>query len=456
MAYGNDISFDFTKRWCYCTTLLSILCVAGASGRQHVVLDNYSRGGKMRTRFFAGPVMCILVLTAVLAFPSIGLTQNKPIVIGMPYPLGGPAAIYTKPTIAGHELARDEINARGGVLGRPLKFIYRDTKVKPDVAVREARSLVLKDKVDFLMGGLSSAVGLAMSEVALEHKILMVQPIPKTSALTEEKGHRYVVRTASNTVIEGRAAAQIVAKNPKFKRIYTIGLDYEYGHKVTEAFVDRLKKLNPEVEIVGQAWPRLGETQYTNFITAILEKQPDLVYSSLWGGHFVAFVKQANPIGYFKQTQHLNVAEAGSVEVCRTLGNEMPAGMISNAYDVPEFPATPAHQKYVQNYTKRVPFASWGIQGYIATYFLAAAIEKAGTTDTEKVIDAFEGLTIDTPIGPQTIRAFDHQASRGQVWGVVTCGGGKPPCKLDNVKYIGAEGLWNSIEEIKKLRAQAR
>ncbi|GIX46239.1 MAG: ABC transporter substrate-binding protein [Candidatus Tectimicrobiota bacterium] len=397
-----------------------------------------------------------VIILLPLGYAASSLAQSEPIRIGVLYPLGGPAAIYSKPALVGHELARDEINAEGGVLGRPLEFLVRDTKVKPDVAVREARALVLKDRVDFLMGGLSSAVGLAISEVAREHRVLIVQPIPKSSAITEERGHRYVVRTASNTVIEGRAAAVLAAKNPQNRRIYTISLDYEYGHKVTEAFIEHLRRLNPAVEIVGQAWPRLGETQYTNFITAILEAQPDLVYSSLWGGHFVAFVKQANPLGYFQRLRHLNVAEAGSVEVCRTLGEEMPAGIISNAYDVPEFPDTPAHRRYVEAYTKRAPYASWGIQGYIATYFLAAAIEKAGTTDTEKVIDAFEGLTIDTPIGPQTIRAFDHQASRGQVWGVITCGGGDPPCKLDHVEYIGAEGLWNSVEEIKRLRAQSQ
>src|SRR2546429_9354838 len=143
---------------------------------------------------------------------------------------------------------------------------------------------------------MASAEARAVSVVAKENKIVFIAPIPKTDQLTAaDKLHPYVFRVAANTTMEGRSAAEIVAKWPVTK-IATIAFDYAYGQDVTKAFVEHIKKLKPGVDIVDQQWPKLGEADYTPFINAQMGKRPEAVFSSLWGGHFLTFAKQAKPL----------------------------------------------------------------------------------------------------------------------------------------------------------------
>jgi branched-chain amino acid transport system substrate-binding protein len=386
------------------------------------------------------------------------VTEKKPITIGLLYGITGFAAVYNKPAIAGHELAQAEINERGGVLGRPIRYILKDTQTKPDVGARMAKELILKDKVDFLMGTLSSAEGLAVSQVAKEHKILFIATIPKSDRITEDMGHRYVFRIASNTTIEGRAVAELEKNTPNMK-YYTLANDYEYGRMVVEAFVDRIKKIKPGAEIVGQSWPKLGEMEYTPYITTILAAKPDAVINFVYGGMAVAMIKQANPYGFFDKVKFITGAEVVSTEMAEPLGKEMPEGIWGNAYDIFYWPDTPEHKRWTKAYLDKtgeryVP--GWAIQGYLGTYFLVEAIKKAKKIDTEAVIDALEGLTIKSPIGPITIRKYDHQANRGQIWGKTKFDPNYGFTILEEIKYIGAEGLWHTEEEIKVLREKAQ
>jgi branched-chain amino acid transport system substrate-binding protein len=213
-----------------------------------------------------------------------------------------------------------------------------------------------------------------------------------------------------------------VAKWP-VKRLATIGPDYAYGQDVTRAFVEHIRKIKPGVEIVDQQWPKLGEADYTPFINAQLAKKPDAVYSSLWGGHFVTFVKQAKPLGYFDAIKYnfIGVGEAGSPESAKAMGAEYPVGIWGNSYDAFYWGAgPPQHKDYtarLSKYLKDEYPSSWAIQGYIGMQFLAEAIEKAGRTDSDQVAKALLGLTVNTPHGKMTIREKDHQANRGQLYG---------------------------------------
>jgi branched-chain amino acid transport system substrate-binding protein len=402
----------------------------------------------------------VLLAVGALGAGSLGLraadAASHAIKIGLLYGITGFAAIYNKPAIHGHEVALAEINDAGGVLGRKLQYFLRDDKTNPEVAVRMANELILREKVDFLMGTLASHVSLAVSEVSKKNKMLYLATIPKTEALTSDKGHRYVFRVASNTLIEGRQLAELEKATPA-TRYYTIANDYEYGRKVVEAFVDHIKRVKPKAQIVGQAWPKLGETEWTAFITAILAAKPDVVLNFVYGDMFIAFVKQAKPYGYFEKVRVITGAEVVSTEMAQPLAKDMPAGILGNAYDVFYWPDTPEHRKFVKAYIDKTgePFVpGWAIQGYIGTYFLAEAIKKAGTTDTEKVITAMEGLTVQTPIGPVTMRAYDHQANRGQVYGVTTHTTDYPFAILKDLKYLPAEGFWRSVEEVKALRGE--
>ena len=387
----------------------------------------------------------LAVLSALALFGAPQASAQKTIKVGFPMILSGPGALFGEPALKGAQMYVEEVNAAGAVLGKRLELILRDTKGNADEAVRVSRELILKDNVDFLVGTLTSAEGPAVSTIAKDNKIVFIAPIPKTDQLTAPANlHPYVFRTASNTTIEGRTAAEIVAKWG-LKRIATISPDYAYGQDVTKAFVEHLKKIKPDVEIVDQQWPKLGEADYTPFINAQMGKKPDAVFSSLWGGHFLTFAKQAKPLGYFDAVKYnfIGAGEAASIESARTMGAEYPVGIWGNTYDVNDWPNGPAaHKDYIQRlkaYTKEENPSSWPITGYVAMQVLAEGIKKAGSTDSDKVAKALLDLTVDTPIGKQTLRAKDHQANRGQFWGKTVKDEKLGFARLQEVVYVDPE-----------------
>ena len=362
-----------------------------------------------------------MLLAVVLAMPMAASAQ-KPIKVGVPLPLSGPPALFGDPASKGAQMYVDELNAKGGVLGRKIELIIRDSKADANEAVRVAREMILKDNVDFLMGTLTSAEGPAVSVVAKENKIVFIAPIPKTDQLTAaDKLHPYVFRIAANTTMEGRSAAEIVAKWPVTK-VATIAFDYAYGQDVTKAFVDYIKKIKPSVQIVDQQWPKLGEQDYNPFINAQMAKKPEAIVSSIWGGFFVTYAKQGKALGMFDAVKYnfIGLGEAATPETTKSMGADYPVGIWGNSYDAFYWGETAAHRDYtarLSRYLKDEYPSSWAIQGYTGMQFLAEAIKKAGSTDSDKVSKALLGLTIDTPIGKQTIREKDHQANRGQLYG---------------------------------------
>ena len=362
-----------------------------------------------------------MVLALALAVPMTASAQ-KPIKVGMPIPLSGPPALFGDPASKGAQMYVDEVNAKGGVLGRKVELIIRDSKADANEAVRVAREMILKDNVDFLVGTLTSAEGPAVSVVAKENKIVFIAPIPKTDQLTAaDKLHPYVFRIAANTTMEGRSAAEIVAKWPVTK-VATIAFDYAYGQDVTKAFVEHMKKIKPSVQIVDQQWPKLGEQDYNPFINAQMAKKPEAIVSSIWGGFFVTYAKQGKALGMFDAVKYnfIGLGEAATPETTKSMGADYPVGIWGNSYDAFYWGETAAHREYterISKYLKDEYPSSWAIQGYTGMQFLIEGIKKAGSTDSDKVAKALLGLTIDTPIGKQTIREKDHQANRGQLYG---------------------------------------
>jgi branched-chain amino acid transport system substrate-binding protein len=393
-------------------------------------------------------VILTLIGLAGLLMPGQSIAQ-QPIKVGYPMILSGPGALFGEPALKGAQMFVEEVNAKGGVLGRKLELIPRDTKGNADEAVRVSRELILKDNVDFLVGTLTSAEGPAVSTIAKENKIVFIAPIPKTDQLTAPANlHPYVFRTASNTTIEGRTAAEIVAKWP-VKKFATIAPDYAYGQDVAKAFVEHIKKIRPDVEIVDQQWPKLGEADYTPFINAQMGKKPEAVFSALWGGHFLTFAKQAKPLKYFDNVNYNFIAagEGASIESTRTMGADYPVGIWGNAYDAFNWEgAPPAHKDYIARvaaYTKQDPPSSWPVTGYVAMQMLTEAIKKANSVESDKVATALLDLTIDTPIGKQTMNGKDHQANRGQVWGKTVSDPKYPFAVMKDILYIDPTPFMN-------------
>ena len=390
---------------------------------------------------------CVAMLTFVSMTGCGGLADDaEPIRVGALYATTGVGQVFGVPALRGHQMMVDKINAEGGLLGRQVETIHRDERSEPSVATAAARELISRYDVDFLIGGISSSVGQAISEVARQEGVIYIAPMSKTIELTvEENFHPYVFRSAANTNTEAKSAA-IIVDRLGIDSICTLLLDYSYGHSLDEAFRAHITRLRPQSRILYEGRPPLGETDYTTYITSILNSGCDIVFSGLWGSHFPGFAKQAQSFGFFDRVQYISAGEIASPEISEELGADMPSGIWGNSYEVFYFPDTPEHSAYVEELAALEGdehVSSFPITGYIAMQFLAEAIKKAGTTDAEAVREALEGLTIMTPIGQQTMRASDHQANRGQFWGQINDSNLPDyPFKIMNpVEYISADAI---------------
>ena len=365
-----------------------------------------------------------LASTLLLSWP-LAANAADTIKIGFPIPLSGPGAVYGKPILAGAQMAVAEINAKGGLLGRQIELISRDSKANADEAVRLARELIIKDSVDFLAGTLTSAEAPAVSTVAKENKIVFVAPTSKSTILTDPQHiHPYIFRVASNTDVEGMAGAGQMARWKDVKTVATIAPDYAYGRDSIAAFIAELKKARPDIQIVDQQWPKFGEPDFTAFITAQMGKKPDAVYCSEFAGDFVTFVKEATPLGYFKAINNRMVdpAEVGTPDEAQALGNDYPFGIIANSYDPVLWSGNepPAHKTYIENLKKftHAEYASgWSIVGYQSIYALAAGITKAGAATSEAVSKVLPGMSWETPVGERSFSVKSHETFAPEYWG---------------------------------------
>jgi branched-chain amino acid transport system substrate-binding protein len=366
------------------------------------------------------------VLVTVVLWP-LSAGAADPIKIGFPIPLSGPTAVYGEPVLKGAQMAAAEINANGGVLGRKLEILARDSKASADEAVRLSREMIIKDNVDFLAGTLTSAEAPAVSTVAKENKIVFIAPTSKSTILTDPAHiHPYIFRIASNTDVEGLAGATEMARFKDVKTVATIAPDYAYGHDSINAFIAALKKVRPDIQIVDEQWPKLGEPDMTAFITAQMSKKPDAVYCSLFAGDFVTFAKQAAPRGYFKAiNNHLvDGGEIGTTDEAQALGNDYPYGVIGDAYDPVIWAGKepPEHAKFIADlkaFTHAKYASGWSIVGYQTIYALADGIKKAGTANSDAVAKALLGLTFDTPVGKRTFSVKSHETFAPEYWGVM-------------------------------------
>ncbi len=388
----------------------------------------------MATKFLAAGI--------VMAASTLATTASAADVkIGVLYPLTGGGAVYGVPAMHGHRMAVDEVNAAGGINGQKVVTVERDTKLNPAEAAAAAKELITKDGVNVIIGGLSSAVGLAISQVAKQEKVVYIATIPKTIQMTTSKLHPYVFRTASHTDFEGDAMAQIV-KQLGAKKICDIQLDYAYGHDLAKGIERGLKRHAPNVKKVLDLRAKLGATDYNALITQLIGSDCDVVTSGLWGSHFVNFAQQAKPFGFFKQKKYLTGGEIASHEIAGKMGPDYPDNVWSNSYELWYHHPSPAHEKFQADLAKRSgkkETAMWPVLAWTGVKFYAAAAKKAGSLDADKVIKALEGLSIETPVGKRTIDPKTHQADTGQFWGPMVKKPGKNYRMMDPITYIEAK-----------------
>jgi branched-chain amino acid transport system substrate-binding protein len=389
----------------------------------------------------------LVALVMVLAFASSGFAAET-IKLGGMLPLSGRAADLGITCKQGAELAVKEINAKGGVLGKKLELLMTDSKAKVPDLVNISNRYIQKDHVNFLFGVVSSAGALAVSAVANQNKVIFMDTVGSTDTLTKEKWNRYAFRSGTCNSQEANSLALYAAQNKKLVKFYNIGPDYEYGRTMWALFKTKMAQVNPKAKFIGEQWPKLFQADYTPYINAILAAKPDAVYCSLWGGDLVAFIKQAKPYGLFKKMKWI-IATGADNTVTKALGKDMPTGLIVDQRYYFYWPDTPTNKAFVKAYQAAYGDypSAWAAEGYDGVYFLADAIKKAGSLDTDKVINALAGLTIEAPRGKATLRKQDHQLSCDFMVGESTFTKKYPFAITGNNKVFPANEVLYSIAE---------
>jgi branched-chain amino acid transport system substrate-binding protein len=360
-------------------------------------------------------------------------------------------AAFAVPYRNGMRLALDEINAGGGLMGREIRLLTRDDAGKPEEALRAANDLVLNEHVVALTGTFASNVGLAVSDFAKQQKIPFVAAEALSDALTWQRGNRYTFRIRSSTYMQAAMLAEQAAKVPA-KRWAIVAPNYEFGHSVAESFQSLLKKRKPDVEWVAEQFSPLGKIEAGAVAQVIASAEPEAIFNATFGADLVRFVREGNNRDLFNNKTVVSVL-TGQPEFLDPLKSEAPVGWIVTGYpwdriDKPEHRAfVAAYQKAFNDYPR-----AGSLSGYVTLKVLAAAIRKANSTGPEDIVNALEGLVADTPLGPVTMRAADHQSTLGMFVGKIALRDGKGT--MDDFFYAEGQNYLPSADEVKALRPQ--
>lgn len=356
---------------------------------------------------------------------------------------------FLVPYRLGWQLALDEVNATGGLLGRSIEVIARDDAGKPDDAIRHATELVTNEKVDLLAGAFLSNVGLALADFALRNKVLFVASEPLTDALVWEKGNRYTFRLRPSTYMQSAMLVDEAAKLPA-RRWVTIAPNYEYGQSAVASFKALLKSRRPDVEFVAEQWPALNKLEAGSTLQAVIAARPEAIFNVTFGADLARLVREGNLRGLFPRVPVVSLL-SGEPEYLDVLKDETPKGWIVTGYPWDQID-TPEHAKFFNAYyRKNNDYPRLGsVVGYSAMQAIFAAIRKARSTDTEKLIAALRGLAFVTPFGPATFRALDHQSTMGAYVGKLDVRAGKGT--MVDWRYADGAKYLPSDEEVRKRR----
>ncbi|WP_306005497.1 ABC transporter substrate-binding protein [Aquicoccus porphyridii] len=394
------------------------------------------------------------ILGALAALPMLGMipgavqAQEK-IVIGE---INSYTALpaFTEPYKKGWTLAMEEINAAGGVNGAMLEIISRDDTGDPATAIRIAEEMVSRDEAVMLFGGFLSNIGLALADFAKQKEVFFLASEPLSDALVWSKGNRYTYRLRPSTHMQAAMLAEQAAKLDK-KRWATVAPNYAYGKDAVAAFKSELNRLQPDVEWVSEQWPPLFKIDAGSTVRAIESAKPDAIYNVTFGGDLAKFVREGS-LRFLFEDRIVASLLSGEPEYLDPLGAEAPEGWIVTGYPSMDI-GTPEHEAFGKAYMDR-----WGeapktgsIVGYNSVLSIKAALEKAGSTDTEALLAAMEGLEVpSSPTGPFFYRAADHQSTMGAYVGTTALVDGKP--KMVDWFYADGANYLPSEEDAAKMR----
>ena len=356
---------------------------------------------------------------------------------------------FLEPYKKGIELAVEEVNAAGGVLGRKIEVISRDDNGNPGDAVRVAEELLSREQVSFLIGTFPSNVGLAVADFAKQRKVLFIAAEPLTDKIVWDAGNAYTFRLRTSTYMQTAMLIPDAVKLKK-KRWAIVYPNYEYGQSATAAFKKLLKEKQPDVEFVAEQAPPLGKIDAGAVAQALADAKPDAIFSSLFGADLAKFVREGQTRGLFKGVEVFNLL-AGEPEYLDPLKEEAPEGWYVTGYPWSEI-KTPEHTKFLTAYqTKFKDYPRLGsVVGYATVMSAVEAIKKAGSLDQDKLIAAASGLKLMTPFGMVEYRPIDHQSTMGAYVGRIAVKDGKGYMK--DWRFVDGKDALPSDAEVLKMR----
>lgn len=348
-------------------------------------------------------------LAVTLSFSaSLVLAQSGPIKIGVVTPLSGTYTPIGEQVKMGLDLAAKEINAAGGINGRKINLIYEDEEANPAVATQKAEKLFQVEKVDFLTGTVNSGSTLAVGQLAERNGKLIATTVSFADSITGDKCSPNVFRVNARAGMQSAALAAWVEKEIPKANIFFIGPDYEMGRSTVSAF----KKASTETgaKDVGEVFAPLDNKDYSPYFGQVRSAKPNVIYTSVAGNDTVRLFTQMDEYGVNKG---ITIVGASGTVTSQNMGaiGKSANGFVTGVGYSPKLD-NPANKKFVSDFQKaynKLPDL-YGADSYGLLYFYKAAVEKAKSTDTDKVRVAMNDLSWQTPQGVKKMRSGDHQA----------------------------------------------
>jgi branched-chain amino acid transport system substrate-binding protein len=376
----------------------------------------------MKKKFSALSVPFLLALFLVPAGPARAQCQLgvPAIKVGVQGAASGPHADYGRQIEMGATMAAEEINAAGGVLGCKIEIRFMDDENRAATGVKNERLLVTDWGAHFTVGTDSSGVAMAMGPVLAELKRIHFFTHAATHRLTEDlvasKGIQEIVRVSVPVYQDAIIAALIFKDRMDIKRWANIGADYEYGYVSWNLFKETLRKYRPDVEFVGEAWAPFLTLDFSPHVAAVMAQKPDAIFATPWAGEAVMLLRQALIQGVFDNVQVWWQAMGGSVDVLEGISAEVAKDRFkgklwATARYIHNWPDTADNRAFIERYRKRwARFPNYSAETtYSAFFIMKAAVEKAQSMETDKVVAAMKGMAIRNPGGVRVFRSEDHQ-----------------------------------------------
>lgn len=348
------------------------------------------------------------LLLAATFMSAPALAQDGPIKVGVNTPITGTYAGIGQQIRWGLDLAAEEINEAGGIMGRQLELVYEDSEANPATATQKAEKLIQSDNVDFLTGTVNSAATLSVGQVAERNDVLASTTVSYADSVTGEKCSPNVFRVNANAHMQAATLAEWLADQNSSARVLYIGPDYEMGRSSVAAF--RAEAEASGAESTDEVFAPLGNSDYSQYFGQVRAARPEVIYTATAGNDTVRLLTQMQEFGLLENVIMMGASGAVSGQNIDALGDAAEGFVTGLGYS--SLIDTPENNEFVKAFeaANGAKPDLFGADSYGVLYLYKAAVEKAGSTETDAVRTAMEGLEWDTPQGRKTMRAGDHQA----------------------------------------------